>query len=116
MPIQKFIDILPQPDDASCGPTCLHAVYRYFDDELPLDEVIARLRAYTATGTVGGGRESAGVAAASGGPASPEAVEAMRQFLLLLAGEPEIARIPVMTPAPTMAPARQRTSLISSWG
>lgn len=33
-------EILPQPDDITCGPTCLHAVYRYFGDHVPLDEVI----------------------------------------------------------------------------
>ncbi len=35
------LDILPQPDPTTCGPTCLHAVYRYFGDELPLEQVIA---------------------------------------------------------------------------
>jgi hypothetical protein len=35
----KF-DILPQPDLTTCGPTCLHALYRYYNDELPLDLVI----------------------------------------------------------------------------
>ena len=25
------LEILNQPDDVTCGPTCLHAVYRYFD-------------------------------------------------------------------------------------
>ena len=34
------LDILPQPDDTTCGPTCLHAVYRYFADDLPLERVI----------------------------------------------------------------------------
>jgi hypothetical protein len=34
------LDILPQPDDNTCGPTCLHAVYRYYGDEIALDEVI----------------------------------------------------------------------------
>lgn len=34
------LDILPQPDDTTCGPTCLHAVYRYFQDEVPLEQVI----------------------------------------------------------------------------
>ena len=34
------IDILPQPDDATCGPTCLQAVYRYFGDDVPLAELI----------------------------------------------------------------------------
>lgn len=35
------VEILTQPDDTTCGPTCLHAVYRYFGDRLPLEEVIA---------------------------------------------------------------------------
>ena len=34
------LEILAQPDDATCGPTCLHAVYRHFGDALPLDSVI----------------------------------------------------------------------------
>ncbi|MCA8998637.1 MAG: hypothetical protein KDA80_16675 [Planctomycetaceae bacterium] len=33
-------DILSQPNDSTCGPTCLHAVYRYYDDEIPLETVI----------------------------------------------------------------------------
>ncbi len=33
-------EILPQPDSESCGPTCLHAVYRYFGDEMPLPQVM----------------------------------------------------------------------------
>ncbi len=36
------LDMLPQPDDVTCGPTCLHAVYRYFGDDVSLDEVIQR--------------------------------------------------------------------------
>jgi len=34
------LEILTQPDDHSCGPTCLHAVYRYFGDEVALDQVV----------------------------------------------------------------------------
>lgn len=34
------LEMLPQPDDTTCGPTCLHAVYRYFADQVPLSEVI----------------------------------------------------------------------------
>lgn len=34
------LDILPQPDGYTCGPTCLHAVYRYFGDRVALDQVI----------------------------------------------------------------------------
>lgn len=32
--------MLAQPDDVTCGPTCLHAVYRYFGETVGLDEVI----------------------------------------------------------------------------
>jgi len=44
--------ILSQPDDATCGQTCLHAVYRYFGDELPLDDVIAEVPRLTGGGTL----------------------------------------------------------------
>jgi hypothetical protein len=32
-----------QPDDQTCGPTCLHAVYRYFDDEVPLERLVEEI-------------------------------------------------------------------------
>jgi len=34
------VEILPQPDDFTCGPTCLHALYRYFGENLRLEQVI----------------------------------------------------------------------------
>jgi hypothetical protein len=34
---------LPQPDETTCGPTCLHAVYADWGDEEPLDAVVARM-------------------------------------------------------------------------
>ena len=34
------IKIHTQPDDSTCGPTSLHAVYRYFKDSISLNEVI----------------------------------------------------------------------------
>lgn len=34
------VEILPQPDDETCGPTCLHAVYRYWGDDASLAEII----------------------------------------------------------------------------
>ena len=34
------IKIHTQPDDSTCGPTSLHAVYRYFNDPIPLSDVI----------------------------------------------------------------------------
>lgn len=36
------VDILPQPDETTCGPTCLHSVYRYWDDNESLADVITR--------------------------------------------------------------------------
>ena len=34
------VPIAAQPDDVTCGPTCLQAVYSYYDDEISLDKVI----------------------------------------------------------------------------
>jgi hypothetical protein len=38
------VHILAQPDDETCGPTCLHAVYRYWGETLSLDEVVESTR------------------------------------------------------------------------
>jgi hypothetical protein len=43
MPPRADFQILPQPDDATCGPTCLHAVYRYFGDELELERLTSEI-------------------------------------------------------------------------
>jgi hypothetical protein len=40
--LQLPVKILPQPDETTCGPTCLHAVYRYWGDEENLGTVIGR--------------------------------------------------------------------------
>ncbi len=37
------LEVLPQPDDITCGPTCLHAVYRYYGRDVELDTVIAEV-------------------------------------------------------------------------
>lgn len=34
------LKILTQPDDSTCGPTSLHAVYQYYQDQISLDDVI----------------------------------------------------------------------------
>jgi hypothetical protein len=52
MQIKKPLDILPQPDGASCGPTCLQAVYRHFEDDIPLRQVIAEVTALEDGGTL----------------------------------------------------------------
>lgn len=45
-------ELLPQPNDTTCGPTCLHGIYRYFRDELSLEEVIAGVRKLPTGGTL----------------------------------------------------------------
>jgi hypothetical protein len=52
MDIRLPISILPQPDDATCGPTCLHAVYNYYNDNVPLKQVIADTQMLDAGGTL----------------------------------------------------------------
>jgi hypothetical protein len=47
------LEILPQPDDATCGPTCLHAVYRSYGDDIALEQVIAEVPAIETGGTLG---------------------------------------------------------------
>ena len=37
------VTTLPQPDETTCGPTCLHAIYSYFGDDEPLPTVIDRM-------------------------------------------------------------------------
>lgn len=45
--------MLPQPDDTTCGPTCLHAVYRYHGDEVPLHQLIQDVPKLKTGGTLG---------------------------------------------------------------
>src|SRR5690606_27929210 len=35
------VNIHPQPCDTTCGPTCLHAIYRYLGDAISLAQVVA---------------------------------------------------------------------------
>ncbi len=44
--------IPPQPTDTSCGPTCLHAVYRHFGEDITLEQVIAETREVPEGGTL----------------------------------------------------------------
>lgn len=46
------LEILPQPNDSTCGPTCLHAVYRYYGETLSLDQIIAETRELETGGTL----------------------------------------------------------------
>lgn len=52
MPTELELEILPQPDDFTCGPTCLHAVYRYFGDTIELNDVIDGIQRLENRGTL----------------------------------------------------------------
>jgi hypothetical protein len=45
-------DIRPQPDNTTCGPTCLHAVYRYYGDPVDLSRIIAEVPTIEDGGTL----------------------------------------------------------------
>ncbi len=44
------VKMLPQPDETTCGPTCLHAIYRYWGEDEPLEAVISRTRKLEGSG------------------------------------------------------------------
>ena len=44
--------IAPQPDEITCGPTCLQAVYRYYGDPISLEQVIAEVPMLEGGGTL----------------------------------------------------------------
>jgi len=52
MTAKLFLDISPQPDNITCGPTCLHAIYRYFGDTIPLHQVVSEVPQIEAGGTL----------------------------------------------------------------
>jgi hypothetical protein len=45
------VEIRPQPDDFSCGPTCLHAIYRYWGDDVPLPQLVDEIARTPSGGT-----------------------------------------------------------------
>jgi hypothetical protein len=53
MDIRLDVTMLPQPDDSSCGPTCLHAVYDYYGLRRPLPEIISEIECLDKGGTLG---------------------------------------------------------------
>jgi hypothetical protein len=46
-------EMLAQPDDTTCGPTCLHAIYRYHGREVPLRQLIDEVPKLETGGTLG---------------------------------------------------------------
>ncbi len=45
------LDMTSQPDDFTCGPTCLHAIYRYWGDEVPLSRLVDEIARTPSGGT-----------------------------------------------------------------
>jgi hypothetical protein len=45
-------DIQVQPDEVTCGPTCLQALYRYYGDTIPLKDVIKGVKQLRTGGTL----------------------------------------------------------------
>ena len=52
MSTRLSLDILPQPDDVTCGPTCLQAVYFFHGDRARLADVIDGVRRLPEGGTL----------------------------------------------------------------
>ena len=46
------LEVLPQPTNTTCGPTCLHAVYRFYGDHLDLDDIITGIEHLDTGGTL----------------------------------------------------------------
>lgn len=42
-----------QPDDSTCGPTCLHAVYQYYHDSVALKQIVEEVPTLEGGGTLG---------------------------------------------------------------
>ena len=46
------LDIQHQPDEVTCGPTCLQAVYAHYEDRLPIEQVVAEIAQLGEGGTL----------------------------------------------------------------
>ncbi len=52
MEARLHMDMLQQPDPITCGPTALHAVYRFHGDEVPLERVVSEIPMLEGGGTL----------------------------------------------------------------
>jgi hypothetical protein len=52
--MERLLDfkIRRQPDNASCGPTCLHGLYQHFHDNIPLEQLIEEIETLETGGTL----------------------------------------------------------------
>lgn len=51
-PYRLPLDLPRQPTDTSCGPTCLHALYNFYGDTAPLNQLIAEIPKVEGGGTL----------------------------------------------------------------
>jgi hypothetical protein len=49
--IELDVTMRRQPDETTCGPTCLHAVYDYYEDSIALEQVIDEIHEIETGGT-----------------------------------------------------------------
>jgi len=49
--LKKKINIRKQPDDVTCGPTCLHSIYEYMNDKAALEQIIKEVPMLETGGT-----------------------------------------------------------------
>lgn len=47
------IPIKPQPDEVTCGPTCLHSIYKFYNYPISLDSVVSNVLQLEEGGTLG---------------------------------------------------------------
>lgn len=52
MESRLHLAMLSQPDETTCGPACLHAVYNYYGDYIPLDRVVNEVKNLKGGGTL----------------------------------------------------------------
>lgn len=53
MDVELNLSINSQPDDITCGPTCLHAIYNFFHDPVELGTIIREVPTLKDGGTLG---------------------------------------------------------------
>lgn len=46
------LEVLPQPDETTCGATCLHGIYGYYGDAIPLPDVVRQVTHLEEGGTL----------------------------------------------------------------
>lgn len=50
--VRLDVDMKAQPDETTCGPTCVDAVYKYYDDPVPLTRVVEEIHRLEHGGTI----------------------------------------------------------------